>query len=168
MLYAMLSAYKRTLSTTMSQSNSMGEVVQSHALAWITTPDEAMVWGVAFGLDSEVEQILKRTLAAGGEEPVDAENAESSTYWCPQWWTVAGHSSGGLGGATVSFSRASAGLFSSSPIPDPGSIMAALGSIASSSSPVSSSGGGGGGSSFSGGSFGGGGGGGGGGAGRGF
>ena len=168
MLYAMLSAYKRTLATTMSQSNSMGEVVERHALPWITTPDQAMVWGVAFGLDSEVEEILKRTLAASAAEPEEGEDAESSTYWYPQWWTVAGHSGGSHAGPSVSFSRASAGLFSSSPIPNPGSIMAALGSIASSSSPASSGSGGSSGSFSSGGSFGGGGGGGGGGAGGGF
>ncbi len=168
MLYAMLSAYKRTLATTMSQSNSMGEVVQSHALPWITTPDQAMVWGVAFGLDSEVEEILKRTLTASAAEPEEGEDAESSTYWYPQWWTVASHSSGSHAGPSVSFSRASAGLFSSSPIPNPGSIMAALGSIASSSSPASSGSGGSSGSFSSAGSFGGGGGGGGGGAGGGF
>jgi uncharacterized membrane protein YgcG len=168
MLYAMLSAYKRTLAATMSQSNSMGEVVQSHALPWITTPDQAMVWGVAFGLDSEVEEILKRTLTASAAEPEEGEDAESSTYWYPQWWTVASHSGGSHAGPSVSFSRASAGLFSSSPIPNPGSIMAALGSIASSSSPASSGSGGSSGSFSSGGSFGGGGGGGGGGAGGGF
>ncbi|MGD0019919.1 MAG: TPM domain-containing protein [Candidatus Limnocylindrales bacterium] len=167
MLYAMLSAYKRTLGLTMTASKSMGEVVQRHALPWITTPDEAMVWGVAFGLDREVELVLSRTLAGTEGEPTDGEPSETSTYWYPSWWTMASHSSGGHAGETVAFSARSAGLFSSSPIPDPGSIMAALGSIASPSSPASS-GGSSSGSSFSSGSFGGGGGGGGGGAGGGF
>ena len=67
---------------------------------------------------------------------------------------------------SAAFAPGSAGLFSSSPSPDPGSIMAALGSIASPSSPDVSSGGSP--SSFGGGFGGGGGGGGGGGAGGGF
>jgi hypothetical protein len=75
--------------------------------------------------------------------------------------------------ASTHVASISSGLFSASALPDPGSIMTALGSISHPSEPVSSSssGGGGdsfGGDSFGGGSFGGGGGGGGGGAGGGF
>ena len=166
MLYAMLSAYKRTLALTMAQARSMGEVVQKHALPWITTPDEAMVWGVAFGLDHEIEEVLSRTLTpTEGEE--DGEALAAADRWYPSWWTLAGHSGSGHSGGVVAFSASSAGLFSSSPIPDPGSIIAALGSMASPSSPASS-GGSSSSSSFSSGSFGGGGGGGGGGAGGGF
>ena len=166
MLYAMLSAYKRTLALTMAQARSMGEVVKKHALPWITTPDEAMVWGVALGLDHEIEVVLSRTLTpTEGEGSVDA--LAPADRWYPSWWTMAGHSGSGTGDA-VAFSASSAGLFSSSPIPDPSSIIAALGSIGSPSSPGSSSSGGGSSSSFSSGSFGGGGGGGGGGAGGGF
>ena len=165
MLYAMLSAYKRTLALTMAEAKSMGEVVKKHALPWITTPDEAMVWGVAFGLDHEIEVVLSRTLTPT-EGEADGEALAPADRWYPSWWTMASHSGSGTGGA-VAFSAASAGLFSSSPFPDPGSIIASLGSIASPSSPASS-GGGSSSSSFSGGSFGGGGGGGGGGAGGGF
>ena len=168
MLYGMLSAYKRTLALSMTGSNSMGEVVQKRALPWVTTPDEAMVWGVAFGLEGEVGQVLARTLAASTGEDADKADVAASTGWYPTWWTMAGHSTGhGGAGGTVAFSRESAGLFSSSPIPDPGSIVAALGSMASPSAPYSGSSGGSS-SSFSSGSFGGGGGGGGGGAGGGF
>jgi uncharacterized membrane protein YgcG len=167
MLYAMLSAYKRTLALTMAQSKSMGEVVERHAIPWVETPDQAMVWGIAFGLERELELVLSRTLADTEGEPTEGEPTGSSAYWYPSWWTMASHASGGHGGGSVAFSSRSAGLFSSSPIPDPGSIMAALGSIASAPSPASSSGGSSG-SSFSSGSFGGGGGGGGGGAGGGF
>jgi uncharacterized membrane protein YgcG len=166
MLYAMLSAYKRTLALTMAESRSMGEVVKKHALPWITTPDEAMVWGVAFGLDKEIEEVLSRTLTTEGE--ADGEALVAADRWYPSWWTMASHSGSGHSGGTVPFSAASAGLFSSSPIPDPGSIMAALGSMASPSSPATSGGSSGSSSSFSSGSFGGGGGGGGGGAGGGF
>jgi hypothetical protein len=89
--------------------------------------------------------------------------------WYPRWWLMepAGrHSGHGTSGHAASGAGVSSGLFSASLIPDPGSMMAALGSITSPSFPASSSGSS---SSFSsGGSFGGGGGGGGGGAGGGF
>jgi uncharacterized membrane protein YgcG len=170
MLYAMLSAYKRTLAATMVQAHSMTYVVEQRALPWIKTPDEAMCWGIAFGLNAEIEGVLQRTLANSPEHlPGGSEG------WYPSWWTMDSHASGGHGGSTggstggsVGFSSGTAGLFSSSPFPNPGSIVAALGSIASSPSPVSSSSGGGSSSSFSSSSFGGGGGGGGGGAGGGF
>jgi uncharacterized membrane protein YgcG len=162
MLYAMLSAYKRTMAASLTASSTMDEVVARHALPWVKTPDEAMVWGVALGLDTEIELVMSRSLWAARESAADPTH-----YWYPSWWTLAGHSSGGQAGGPVSFSRESAGLFSSSPMPDFGSVVAALGSIPSSPAPASSSSGGSG-SSFSGGSFGGGGGGGGGGAGGGF
>jgi uncharacterized membrane protein YgcG len=163
-LYAQLSAYKRTLGLTMAAAGSMQEVVKRHAVPWITTPDQAMVWGVAFGLNRELDLVLSRTLASG---PAGEEALGGPPAWSPSWWTMtssSGHSHSG----SVGISGGTAGLYSSTPFPDPGSIVAALGSISSPSLPPSSSSGGGGGSSFSSGSFGGGGGGGGGGAGGGF
>jgi uncharacterized membrane protein YgcG len=143
MLQAMLAAYKRTLQYTMAQSGSMDEVVERKALPWVTTPDAAMAWGVAMGLNAEIEMLLNRTLGAG-------QAAGRQVGWYPMWFIGAGHSGGFGGGAG---GGAGGGLFSASPIPDVGSMMSSLGSFGS-------TGGGGG----SGGSFGGGGGGGGGGA----
>ncbi|HJX68477.1 MAG TPA: TPM domain-containing protein [Candidatus Limnocylindrales bacterium] len=145
MLWAMLAAYKRTLQYTMAQAQTMDQVVESKALPWVSTPDEAMAWGVAFGLNAEIDAVLRRsveTSAATGR----------AAGWYPMWWIpVGGHSlAGGVGGASGS------GAFSPSAIPDVGSMMSAIGSIGAS---TSHSGGGG---------FGGGGGGGGGGAGGGF
>jgi uncharacterized membrane protein YgcG len=158
MLFAMLSAYKRTLAQTMLNSSSIGAVAQSHAVPWIETPDQVMAWAVAFGLNRELEIILARSATP------EAAAAGYATGWQPAWWVTTGHFGGShssAGGGSV------AGLFSASAIPDPGSILAAVGSIASVSAPSTS--GGSSGSSFSsGGSFGGGGGGGGGGAGGGF
>jgi uncharacterized membrane protein YgcG len=146
MLRAMLAAYKRTLQATMAQSQSLGEVVKAKALPWATTPDQVMAWGVAFGLNDEIDAVMDRTVAAA--------KAGSKGGWYPGWWyTSGGHSSGFVGGGG---SGGSSGLFSASAIPDVGSMMAVLGSVGSS---ASHSGGG---------SFGGGGGGGGGGAGGGF
>jgi uncharacterized membrane protein YgcG len=167
MLWAMLSAYRRTLKLTLAQARSMGDVVRAKALPWVTTPDQAMAWGVAFGLDREIEDVLRRSLAAPDEEGDSA----ASDAWLPAWWLAApgrGSTARGFSGAGIAGrASGSAGLFSASAIPDPGSIMAALGSISHPSLPASSSSSGGGGFS-SGGSFGGGGGGGGGGAGGGF
>jgi uncharacterized membrane protein YgcG len=162
MLWAMLTAYKRTLELSLANARSMGEVVKAKALPWVTTPDQAMAWGVAFGLDSRLEIVLSRAMVdPGQDEPQD-------DVWYPRWWLTdsAGEHSGHgtLGHVT---SPGSSGVFSASAIPDPGSIMAALGSISHPSYPGSGSSSSGGGFS-SGGSFGGGGGGGGGGAGGGF
>ncbi|MGA3057630.1 MAG: TPM domain-containing protein [Candidatus Limnocylindrales bacterium] len=145
MLRAMLAAYQRTLLYTLAQSQTMDQVVESRALPWVSTPDEAMAWGVAFGLNDEIDAVLRRSVemsAATGR----------AAGWYPMWWIpIGGHSfAGGIGGAS------GGGAFSASAIPDVGSMMAAIGSIGSS---TSHSGGG---------SFGGGGGGGGGGAGGGF
>ena len=176
MLWAMLSAYQRTLKTTLAEAHSMGDVVKAKALPWVTTPDAAMAWGVAFGLDREIEIVLSRSVADAEQEPGQAP-ADREPAWYPAWWLAtpvhssSSHASGLV--ASTHVASISSGLFSASALPDPGSIMTALGSISHPSEPVSSSssGGGGdsfGGDSFGGGSFGGGGGGGGGGAGGGF
>src|ERR1035437_4542829 len=64
MLRAMLAAYKRTLLYAMAQSGSMDEVVARRPLPWVTTPDAAMAWGVALGLNAEIEMVLGRTVSA--------------------------------------------------------------------------------------------------------
>jgi uncharacterized membrane protein YgcG len=143
MLRGMLAAYKRTLGYTMAQSGSMDEVVQRRALPWVTTPDGAMAWGVALGLNAEIEMVLSRTVSA-------SQASGRQVGWYPLWFYSSG-SSGGFGGG----GGGGSGLFSAGAIPDVGSMMSSLGSIGA-------TGGG------SGGSFGGGGGGGGGGAGGGF
>ena len=62
MIRAMLAAYRRTLDKTMRQARSMDQVVAESGLAWLETPDQAVVWGVALGLDKEVEDVLERSL----------------------------------------------------------------------------------------------------------
>jgi uncharacterized membrane protein YgcG len=161
MLYAMLAAYRRTLAQAMLNSSSIDAVARSHAVPWIETPDQVMAWGVAFGLNRELEVILSRSAT-----PPEAGAQAVAAYWQPSWWIVTSH---GLGSHASAGGSSPAGLFSASVIPNPGAIMAAVGSIAAVSAPAPSGGGSSGGSSFaSGGSFGGGGGGGGGGAGGGF
>jgi hypothetical protein len=141
MIRAMLAAYRRTLEKTMAQARSMGQVVEEAKLDWLETPDQALVWGVALGLQGPVEEVLDRTAS-----DVKAGRATPGVY-LPFWYHGDG-SGGGLGGGL-----AGGGLMSSSAIPDLGGMMSALGTIGN--SPSSSGSGGG----FSGGSSGGGGGG---------
>ncbi|HVM29404.1 MAG TPA: TPM domain-containing protein [Candidatus Limnocylindrales bacterium] len=150
MLYAMLAAYRRTLQKTMQMARSMNEVVQRAQLPWLETPDQAMVWGVALGLNEEVEEVIKRSVQ-------DARNgATEHNPWVPRWYgqparAFHGSTDGGRAGLAP-------GLFSSSAVPNFGGMMAALGGIGSVSASASGWGGGGSGG-FSGGSSGGGGGG---------
>ena len=94
-------------------------------------------WGIAFGLDTESRRSSSRSLKAGAD-PTQDERPDADV-WYPPWWTMAQRrrtAHAGTPAGRVSFSSNSAGLFSSSPIPDPGSIMAALGSIARCLSPA--------------------------------
>jgi uncharacterized membrane protein YgcG len=160
MLYAMLEAYRRSMKLTMASAQSIGEVVKARALPWVTTPDQAMAWAIALGLNDDVQAVLARSNHPSGDE-TDTEQA-----WRPTWWLYGSSHSSGHQAASSGVSAGTAGLFSATAIPDPGSIMAALGSITHASSPASSSSGSS--SSFSSGGFGGGGSSGGGGAGGGF
>jgi uncharacterized membrane protein YgcG len=143
---AMLAAYRRTLQKTMAQARSMQQVVAEAGLPWLDTPDQAVVWGTALGLQGEIEGVLKRSL-----EDVQA-GASATVPYFPIWYQTSG-------GTPFVGSRGSSGsggsLFSGSAIPDVGGMMSALGTIGN--SPSSSGGGGGGG--FGGGGSGGGGGG---------
>ena len=85
MLYAMLSAYKRTLSATMARSQSLEAVVAAKPVPWITTPDLVMAWGVAFGLERELDAVLARSLTGpAADDPRDAAPRRSA--WQPTWW----------------------------------------------------------------------------------
>jgi uncharacterized protein len=149
MIRAMLEAYRRTLDKTMQQARSMGQVVDEAAIPLLETPDDAVVWGVALGLQDRVEQVLERTVD-------DLKDGRTQSGYLPVWYGAGGNeggwqSSGGGGSGWAP------GLMSSSAIPNFGGMMAALSTIGNSPS-----------SSGSGGGFGGGGSGGGGGAGGGF
>ena len=145
-IVAMLEAYRRTLERTMAMSRSMGEVVEASAIPLIEDPDDAVVWGVALGLQSQVEEVLQRSAE-------DLSTGRASSAYMPMWYWSAGGSWGDQGGGGGGWAP---GMMSSSPIPNFGGMMAALGTIGNS---PASSGSGGGGGGFSGGSSGGGGGG---------
>ncbi len=143
-IYAMLAAYRRTMERTMEQARSMQQVVEEPNLAWLQTPDQAVVWGTALGLQQQVESVIERSAAD--------EAAGVTTYqpWVPLWYTSSvGSPTGGPGGIAP-------GLFSSSAMPDFGGMMSALGSIGNSPSSSGSGfggGGGGGGGGGAGGGF---------------
>ncbi len=143
MIRAMLEAYRRTLARTMELSRSMGEVAHTSAIPLIESPDDAVVWGVALGLQSEVEAVLERTAH-------DLQRGTTTGAYLPLWYASAG--SGGPGGSGAGGSWGVApGLMSSSPIPDFGGMMATLGTIGNSPSSSGSGGGFGGGGSGGGG-----------------
>ncbi len=144
MIRAMLAAYRRTLQKTMAQARSMQQVVDEAGLEWLDTPDQAVVWGTALGLQSEIEDVLSRSM-----DDVKAGRSAGTTPYFPAWYQTSS------GSSFMSSAAAGSGgsLFSGSGIPDIGGMMSALGTIGD--LPSSSGGGGG----FSGGSSGGGGGG---------
>jgi uncharacterized membrane protein YgcG len=137
---AMLFAYRRTLQKTMAQATSMKQVVAEAGLSWIETPDQAVVWGVALGLQGEVEAVLRRSV-----EGVREGGPSAASVWLPGWYAG-------------SFGPSGPGGFMGAAVPDFVGMMTVLGTVGNT---PSSHGG-------SGGSFGGGGGFGGGGAGGGF
>ena len=134
MIRAMLAAYRRTLEKTMAQARSMQQVVDEARIDWLETPDQAVVWGLALGLEKDVEAVLDRTLD-------DVKQGRATTAaWVPSWYhggSSGGSSSvgGGPGGAS--------GLFSSGSLPNLGGMMGALGTIGNSPSSSGSGSGGG-------------------------
>jgi hypothetical protein len=130
MTRAMLAAYRRTLEKTMAQARSMDQVVAEAGLPWLETPDQAVVWGTALGLEKDVEAVLERSMT----DLREGRAAVGSTYM-PVWFGAGGDGGGGTG------APATAGLFSSSAVPNIGGMMATLSSIGN--SPSSSGGGGG-------------------------
>jgi uncharacterized membrane protein YgcG len=147
MVRAMMAAYRRTLQKTMAQSRSMQQVVDEAGLDWLETPDQAVVWGTALGLQSEIEGVLQRSL-----EDVRQQPSMAPAMYFPAWYSTSDGSSMARGMAAGS----GGSIFSGSAVPDLGGMMSALGTIGNS---PASSGGSGGGGGFSGGSSGGGGGG---------
>ncbi len=142
MTRAMLAAYRRTLAATMAQARSMDAVAAEPRMAWLETPDRAVVWATALGLADDVQRVFDRTTA----DMADGRAAPSAVYH-PAWYLVpSGGQPGGAAGVAP-------GMLSASALPDLGGMLATLGTIGN--TPASSgSGGMGGGGGFSGGSSG--------------
>jgi uncharacterized membrane protein YgcG len=77
---AMALAYRNTLKFEMAASHTVDEAVEKTRtrLPWITTPDLLTVWAVAFGLKSEIDHLIKETLAAA--------RSTGATAWAPAWY----------------------------------------------------------------------------------
>ncbi|HYC07814.1 MAG TPA: TPM domain-containing protein, partial [Candidatus Binatia bacterium] len=117
MIRAMLAAYRRTLDKTMAQARSLRQVVDEAQLSWLETPDQAFVWGVALGLQSAVQAVLDRSFADVGA------GATAGTVWFPVWYATLPSGGGGAGWG------AGGGQMSSSPIPNIGGMLAAIGTV---------------------------------------
>ena len=78
---AMALAYRNTLKYEMAASHTVDEAVEKTRtkLPWITTPDLLTVWAVAFGLKSEIDHLIKETLAAA--------QSSGATAWAPVWYS---------------------------------------------------------------------------------
>ena len=81
---AQLAAYRRTLQMTFQGSRSMDAAAGTTGLPWLETPDQALVWGIALGLRSDVEALLGRTAA-----DMAAGRAAAGAY-IPAWYGPAG------------------------------------------------------------------------------
>jgi uncharacterized membrane protein YgcG len=146
-MFAQLAAYRRTLQRTLESARTMDQVVASHALPWVDTPDQAVVWSYALGLHEEAEEVLERSL-----EDVRTGDASPTRTYFPLWYALGARSGARISGAGGA-KAPTAGLFSSGVVPDFTAMTAALSTVGS--APSSSGGSGG----FSGGGSGGGGGG---------
>jgi uncharacterized membrane protein YgcG len=134
MIRAMLAAYRRTLQKTMEQARSMDQVVAEAGLPWLDTPDQAVVWGTALGLQGDIEGVLSRSMA-----DVKAGTTAGATPYFPVWYQNS-HGSPFLGSSDAG---GHVSMFSDSGIPDVGGMMSALGTIGNSPSSSGGSGGGG-------------------------
>ena len=116
MIRAMVLAYRQTLIDAMQQSHSMADVVSTRKLPWLDTPDMAMAWGIAFGLDGEIDAVMSRAVSNLG-----ATGAQNE--WYPRWYETPGQVS------LVGLGEAALGAFSPQVAAQLGSVGAALGSM---------------------------------------
>jgi hypothetical protein len=76
---AQLAAYRRTLKATFDSSATLDDVAKAARMSWLETPDQTLVWGVALGLRSELEALLRRTTSG-----IDAGTVSRSAF-LPGW-----------------------------------------------------------------------------------
>jgi uncharacterized membrane protein YgcG len=144
MTRAMLAAYRRTLAATLASARSMDAVAAEPRMAWLGTPDRAVVWAAALGLIDDVQRVFDRTT-----EDVTAGRVGPGTFYQPAWYSIHGR-----GGDAGGWHGVAPGLASTSAMPDLGGMFAALSSVGNTPSSSGSGGGMGGGGGFSGGSSG--------------
>jgi Predicted membrane protein (DUF2207) len=104
---AQLAAYRRTLKRTFDSSATLDDAVTLAGMAWLETPDKALVWGVALGLRPEIEALLRRTTNGMSAGTV------ATTAFLPRW----------IGRATGALAAVVPGMpveAAASPVPAPG------------------------------------------------
>ncbi|MEZ0240197.1 MAG: TPM domain-containing protein [Chloroflexota bacterium] len=81
---AMALAYRNTLRYELAETKDIHTAVEktTQRLPWITTPDELTVWAVALGLNSEIDRLIKSTMAEEARAGVSG--------WSPLWYSGAG------------------------------------------------------------------------------
>ncbi len=111
---AQLAAYRRTLRATFEASATLDDAVTATGLKWLETPDQALVWGVALGLRSEIEELLRRTTSG-----MNAGRIPTSAF-LPRWIAhaagVVSTVASGVGAAAAPTASRVAG---GAPTPDP-------------------------------------------------
>jgi len=118
---AQLAAYRRTLEMTFGEARSMDEVVASKRLAWLETPDQALVWGMALGLRQDIEGLLARTA-----DLLEKGQGSRATF-VPAWYSSA--PAGGVKAAGEAGSRTTPVS-----VAEPGVMFAAIQAIGSGAS----------------------------------
>lgn len=78
LIRAQLAAYRRTLRATLQQAQSLADVGAGSGLAWLETPDQAIVWAVALELRPELEAFLAR---ATGRSPGPPGSTQTDLPW---------------------------------------------------------------------------------------
>ena len=83
----------------------MQQVVDEAGLDWLDTPDQAVVWGTALGLQGQIEDVLDRSL-----EDLKQGTAAGSSLYFPAWYQT----SDGSSFANAGVAGSGASLFSDS------------------------------------------------------
>jgi hypothetical protein len=128
---AQLAAYRRTLAATFAGASSLDQARTASKLPWLETVDQTVVWGVALGLQRDVEAVLARE---AGLAPAGAGR------YVPAWYRAGvGRLTGGGGDAPPASDAAVAPAPPGPPAPidDPAAMFAgieAIGSVRTSSS----------------------------------
>ena len=77
-----LQAQALEMATLLQRARSMNEVGSGAALARRSSPEEALAWALAFGLDAEIRGVLARSMA-------EYVAGNASDCWLPGWWITA-------------------------------------------------------------------------------
>ncbi len=125
---AQLAAYRRTLGLTFAQAQSFDDAAARSGLHWLETPDQALVWGIALGLRTDIEALLARTADA-------VRLGQPAGGYAPAWFSAPPDVSRALPaagpGAGVGATPAAAGAALPASLADPAAMFAGIEAIGS-------------------------------------